>query len=174
MANVLLLAPRILKWEGGFCDDPDDRGGATNKGVTLSTWRQVGYDKDGDGDIDANDVRLLSKEDATRVLKQYYWDRWKADLISNQSVAEILVDWVWCSGKWGIVIPQQILQVQPDGIVGNQTVNAVNSHDQRDLHSKIVEARKKFIENLISRNPSQEKFRKGWMNRINDYQFSET
>lgn len=147
MANVILLAPRILKWEGGYCDDPDDRGGATNKGVTLSTWRQVGYDKDGDGDIDANDIRLLSNEDATRVLKQFYWDRWKTDLISNQSVAEILVDWVWCSGKWGIVIPQQILQVQPDGIVGNKTVNAVNSHNQRDLHVKIVEARKKFIEN---------------------------
>ena len=34
MANVNKLAPWILKWEGGFVNDPDDLGGATNMGVT--------------------------------------------------------------------------------------------------------------------------------------------
>ena len=52
MANVYKLAPWIFKWEGGFVNDPDDLGGATNMGVTISTWKQVGYDKGGDGDID--------------------------------------------------------------------------------------------------------------------------
>ena len=55
MANVNKLAPFILKWEGGFVDHKNDKGGATNMGVTIATWRQVGYDKDGDGDIDVND-----------------------------------------------------------------------------------------------------------------------
>lgn len=40
MASVEKLAPFILKWEGGFVNDPDDLGGATNKGVTLSTYMQ--------------------------------------------------------------------------------------------------------------------------------------
>ena len=52
MANVYKLAPWILKWEGGFVNDPDDLGGATNMGVTIGTWKSCGYDKDGDGDID--------------------------------------------------------------------------------------------------------------------------
>ena len=50
MANVYKLAPWILKWEGGFVNDPADLGGATNMGVTIGTWKSCGYDKDGDGD----------------------------------------------------------------------------------------------------------------------------
>ena len=121
MAKVELLAPKILQWEGGFVNDPSDHGGATNMGVTIATWKQVGYDKDGDGDIDTDDIRLLTRADATIVLKKYYWDRWKADQIFNQSVADILVDWVWCSGKWGVVIPQRLLRVNNDGCVGPET-----------------------------------------------------
>jgi lysozyme family protein len=171
MANVDLLAPKIFKWEGGFVDDPLDHGGATNMGVTLTTWRQVGYDKDGDGDIDVDDIRKLTRADATIVLKKFYWDRWKADLIKNQSIADILVDWVWASGKWGIIIPQRLLNVIADGIVGKQTIAAVNSADQVELHEMLVKARTKFIDDLVSRDPSQERFRHGWMNRIEDYQF---
>ena len=48
MANVNQLAPFILKWEGGFVNDPADLGGATNMGVTIGTWKSCGYDKDGD------------------------------------------------------------------------------------------------------------------------------
>lgn len=55
MADVRKLLPFILKWEGEFVNDPLDKGGATNKGVTIATWRNVGYDKDGDGDIDVDD-----------------------------------------------------------------------------------------------------------------------
>ena len=47
-------------------------------GVTISTWKQVGYDKDGDGDIDVNDLHLLTRDDVVnRVLKPHYWDRWR-------------------------------------------------------------------------------------------------
>src|SRR5512133_3253684 len=125
MARVEIFAPKILAFEGGFVNDPADRGGVTNMGVTLSTWRKVGYDKDCDGDIDADDIRMLSKADAISVLKGNYWNCWKADQITNQSIAEILVDWLWSSGKWGIVIPQRLVKVSEDGIVGPATLYAL-------------------------------------------------
>ena len=36
MANVNKLKPFILKCEGGFVNDPDDLGGATNRGITQN------------------------------------------------------------------------------------------------------------------------------------------
>lgn len=168
MANIDKLAPFILRWEGGFVNDPVDKGGATNMGVTIGTWRSVGYDKDGDGDIDVDDLHLLDKEDVIeRVLRPYYWNRWRADEILNQSVSNILVDWVWASGTHGIKRPQRILGVTPDGIVGPKTIAAVNSMDPMELHFRIKNDRIKFIDEICQRDPSQERFRKGWMNRIN-------
>jgi lysozyme family protein len=171
MAKVELFAPKILDLEKGFVNDPIDKGGATNMGVTLSTWRMVGYDKDGDGDIDIDDIRLLSVVDAVKVLNINYWNRWKADQIANQSVAEILVDWVWSSGKWGIVLPQRLLKVIDDGLVGAGTLFALNNANQRGLHAAILQARKMFIEELVKNHPEQHRFYNGWMNRLNSFKF---
>lgn len=171
MANINLYFPKQQKWEGGFVNHPNDPGGATNRGVTLSTWRALGYDKDGDGDIDAQDIRLLSESDAKKVLKVAYWDRWKADAITNQSVAETLVEWVWGSGKWGIIIPQRILKVVQDGQVGMRTIAAVNSADAETLWNEIKTAKLTYIDLIIKQNPKLEVFKKGWLNRIEDFKY---
>ena len=183
----------IFKWEGGFVNDPTDRGGATNMGVTIGTWKQTGYDKDGDGDIDVDDLKLLTKDDVvSRVLRPHYWNRWKADRINSQSVANILVDWVWGSGVHGIKIPQRILNVVQDGIVGEKTLAALNNYpDQKELFGKIFQARVDFINGIVERSVSdyekkigrkapesellkytQKRFLKGWMNRLNDFKYT--
>lgn len=172
MAKIDFLAPKIARWEGGFVNDKVDKGGATNMGITLGSWKQVGYDKDGDGDIDEQDIKLLTSTDFKAVLKKY-WDRWQADKINNQSVAEILVDWVWGSGKWGIIIPQRLLGVNDDGIVGNGTLTQLNNMNQKELHQIIFNARMNFLDNIVKNNASQEKFIKGWKNRLNDFKFIE-
>ena len=169
MTDINLLAPKIFKWEGGFADDPLNHGGATNMGVTISTWRQVGCDKDGDGDIDVDDIKLLTRADATAVLKKFYWDRWRADEMNNQALADILVDWLWCSGKWGITIPQRLLEVPDDGIVGPITISKVNSSNPWQLKIRIYKVRVAFIRSIISRDPSQKRFENGWLRRLNDF-----
>ncbi|QCW20366.1 peptidoglycan domain protein [Flavobacterium phage FPSV-S1] len=171
MAQIKNLAPKIARWEGGYVNDKTDRGGATNMGVTLGTWRQIGYDKDGDGDIDAIDIKLLNTKDFEAVLRQY-WNRWQADKIVNQSIAEILVDWVWGSGKWGIIIPQRLLGLEEDGVVGAVTLLKINSQDPETIFKLIFEARVKFLKDIVKRDQKQAKFIKGWLNRLSDFKFS--
>lgn len=172
MAGINKLVPIIFKLEGGKVNDPKDKGGATNMGVTISTWKSQGYDKDSDGDIDIQDLWLATKQDVINIL-DIYWDKWQADKIQNQSIANILVDWVWGSGIWGIKIPQRLLGIQPDGIVGRLTISILNSSNQKLLFDKIMISRREFLLNIVKNNPTQERFIKGWLNRLNSFTFKE-
>lgn len=166
--SVEKLAPFVLEHEGGFVNDPLDRGGATNKGVTIAVWKAQGYDKDGDGDIDVADLKLITEADAIMIMKKNYWDRWKADQIKNQAIANTLVDWVWGSGAWGIKIPQRILGVKDDGVVGIKTLEAINKQNPNKFLEKLYLARFNFLDGIVASNPSQKRFIKGWKNRMND------
>lgn len=170
MANVQKLVPFILKWEGGFVNDPDDLGGATNKGVTFATYKQY-IKKKGMPEPTIEDLKGVTDAEWTEILKTMYWDRWQADKIQNQSLANILVDWVWASGNNGIKRPQKILGVTVDGIVGEKTLTALNAQDPRSLFEAIKADRIKFIDEICKARPANEKFRKGWLNRINDFVF---
>lgn len=174
MADAKKLFPFIMKWEGGWSDHPADKGGKTNLGITLSSWKSCGYDKNGDGLIDGEDLKLISYEDVFNFMKKNYWDRWRADEIKNQSIANILVDWVWASGAHGIKIPQRMLNVKADGIVGPVTIKALNNLDRQYLPNFFRALRNErllFVDNIVKRDPGQAVFLKGWKNRILDLQF---
>ena len=100
MAKAELLKPFILRWEGGFVDDPLDRGGATNKGITIGTFRNF-YGKD----ATVEQLKNITDEQWLHIFKSGYWDKWKADDIENQSIANIVVrqstlpDSAACSSK---------------------------------------------------------------------------
>lgn len=192
VSNIEKLSPIISKWEGGYVNDPTDKGGATNMGVTLGTWKLLGYDKNGDGIINSEDIKLLNSKDFSAILKKY-WNKWKANDIQNQSIANILVDWYWCSGKWGIIKPQIMLDLEPDGSVGNLTINKLNSEilkNPEELFNKILQLRKDFVTNIANNSViiyekklgrkatqkeimknTQKRFLTGWLNRLNDFKF---
>lgn len=173
MADVRKLVPFILKWEGGFVNDPHDLGGATNKGVTFATFKAFCKER-GRPEPTIADLKRISDEDWTAILKGSYWDQWKADQIQNQSIANILVDWVWMSGAYGIREPQAILSVKVDGKVGPNTLNAISTYpSQRELFDRIKKARYDFYDRICKKNPANERFRKGWYNRLAGLTFSE-
>lgn len=172
MSKIDILAPFILSWEGGYNKVKGDRGGATNKGVTLATWRKYGYDKNEDQRINEKDVMLITEYDAVyEIMKPVYWDKWMADDIQSQAIANLLVDWYWNSGQYGIKLPQKILGVTIDGIVGSKTLEAINSYpDQHKLFRLLWAERKAYFERLATK-PTQKKFLKGWLNRLDGIQY---
>lgn len=162
MADYRKLKPFILRWEGGYINDQADLGKQTNKGVTLSTYRSVfGKNKT------VSDLKKITDEQWEFIFKKFYWDKWKADNIKDQNVANILVDWLWCSGSYGIKIPQRVLGVSADGIVGSKTIAAINARYGRELFDTIKQERKGFIDRICQTRPQNRKFKNGWLNRIN-------
>lgn len=174
MAKIKSLVSFITAWEGGYVNDPSDSGGPTNRGVTLKTWRQVGYDKNGDGIIDETDLMRVTHEEMIEVvLKPNYWNYWKADLINNQSIANLVVDWMWLSGRRTIFIVQEILGVKQDGIVGEQTLYALNHFPNQELlHNLIKMKRINDINNLCLKAPKNNKFKRGWLERTASLKFA--
>lgn len=189
MAKVESIVPFILKWETGttgigltneqlfekaklkgFANDPDDLGGATMCGVTLATFteycRRKAYPR-------PTIVRLkaITYKEWLEILKTMFWDKWKADQINNESIALILVDWVWGSGKYGITIPQKAIGVTADGIVGPKTIAAVNAKDPKQLFDLIRKERLAYIERICRSRPTNLKYKRGWLNRLNDIKF---
>ena len=173
MADVNKLVPHILKWEGGFVNDPDDLGGATNKGVTFKTYKLY-RNRKGLPIPSVGDLKRLSNDEFTDILKTMYWDACRADSIQSQSVANAIVDWAWNSGTTTAAKEiQRVLGVKADGIIGNITLSAINSQSPLPLFGKIKAARVKYIERICKSRPENQKYYRGWMNRINDLQYEE-
>lgn len=172
MADYRKLVPFIRKWEGGFVNDPLDKGGATNMGVTIATYRQYRKQK-GYTTTTVDDLKRMTPIEWGEIFKRLYWNRWRADEIESQSVANILVDWVWASGVWGVKIPQRILGVTIDGVVGPATLAVLNSKYPRTAFNAIMAARVQFIDDICRKTPTNERFRRGWLNRLNDIKFED-
>lgn len=166
MADYRQLIPTILKYEGGYASNIDGKT-CTMKGITLATFRNhYGKGKT------CNDLRRITDEQWVYVFKNSYWDRWKADSIENQAIANLLVDWVFTSGVYGIRYPQGVLGVTVDGKVGPKTLAAINNHpDKKHLFKLLWERRKKHFEAIARSNPSKKKFLKGWLKRLSAFEY---
>lgn len=167
MADAKKLIPFILKWEGGFANHPNDKGGATNKGITIATFRHFF----GSG-ATVEQLKAMTDEQWETVFRKGFWNPFKGDEIKNQSIANICVDWAWGSGATtAIKQVQRLLGVAADGVVGNITLGAINNVEPEKLFEKIKSARLAFVEAIVKRDASQQVFLKGWRNRINSIQY---
>lgn len=172
MADFNAFFPVLLAEEGGFVDNKNDHGGATNLGITLYEWEKSGWDKDGDHDIDLADLKIITKQDAMKVYKILYWDYIKGDEISSQSVAEIIFDWGVNSGvNKATKSVQSLIGIKADGVFGPQTLKAINQAQPQQLFGLIKASREAYYRRMVYNNPSQGVFLKGWLNRINAFIF---
>ena len=78
MASFDLFLPILLRFEGGFVDDPSDPGGETNKGVTMATFRYCSHELLG---IDPTSENLRAQTDAQAsiIYRSLYWNKMSGD-----------------------------------------------------------------------------------------------
>ena len=170
MAKMELLKPIILKLEGGFSNNPNDAGKATNKGITIGTYTTYRKDR-GLAAPTIDDLKQISDYEWNEIFKRYYWDKWQADKINNQSIANFLVDFCFHSGVTGIKLPQKLLKVKQDGIVGSKTLEALNNTNYSEFFTSIKNARLDFLIEL-SKKKNNHVFKNGWINRVNSFTFT--
>ena len=128
MRTVQEIAAEIVAREGGFVDDPDDPGGATNHGVTIHTMRRLGLDLDGDGDVDTADVRRITPALAQEIFIKHYFQRPGIDRLPEALQASVF-DMYVNAGSHAVKILQRMLtrmriECAVDGVIGPQTAAA--------------------------------------------------
>jgi len=175
----------ILRHEGGYVNHPNDPGGATNYGVSLRFLRGLDGlegDFDGDGDVDANDILKMTKEDAIAIYKKHWWDKFGYERLDDQRLATKVFD---MAVNMGAPRAHKLLQqalgrrgfpVTVDGMLGPKTVEACNSFlspacfygTAKMLYTTVQDVLADFYTSLVKNNPKFKPFLKGWLNRAYD------
>jgi len=161
----------ILHHEGGYVNNPADPGGATRYGVSLRFLRSEGIDIDGDGDIDADDVKGLSLPKAVQIYQERFWLRYGYDKIDSALVAIKLFDMCVNMGpRQAHKILQSALvalgfPVKIDGVLGPKTLAAVRACAAWDLVLELTQQHAEFYDFLVGSHPQYGQFHEGWLRR---------
>lgn len=131
MQSVRDIATAIVAREGGFVNDRDDPGGATNHGVTLATLRRLGMDLTRDGQITLRDVQALKADQAIDIFIEHYFRRPRiAEL--PQALQASVFDMYVNAGANAVRILQRLIrdmriEVGADGVIGPKTIAAAHA-----------------------------------------------
>jgi lysozyme family protein len=183
MPNVREIAEEIVAREGGYVNDPDDPGGATNHGVTIGTLRRLGIDVNRDSRIDVADVKALSRKQAVEIYLKHYFEGPGIAALPEALQASVFDMYVNAGGN-AVKILQRLLSdmgypCEPDGEIGPQTIRAAQmaweaapSH----LADAYGIARRNYYYALADKRPSSRKFARrkdggkgGWIVRAEEF-----
>ena len=181
MDAVEMIARDIVRREGGYVNDPDDPGGATNFGVTIGTLRALRRESGQGADLD--DLRALTAEEAAAIYVRHYYEKPRLDLLPEPlrpSVFDMQVN----AGANAVKILQRLitafgLALRDDGVVGPGTVRAaakVMAMAPRHLADAYGIERRNYYYRLGDLRPASRKFARaknggkgGWITRAEEF-----
>jgi lysozyme family protein len=153
----------VLKSEGGFQTDINDRGniladgraGSTNLGVTQAVWESfVGHP------VTWNDMRALTSAKISPLYKRKYWDAVHGDDLPA-GVDYMMFDFAVNAGPGRAVkILQEAIGVTQDGALGPLSLSAIHALPVKQLIERFTDTKEKYYKSLA--NP---KYEHGWINR---------
>ncbi len=174
MPDIDKMIDDILRREGGFVDHPDDRGGPTKYGITIGTLsRYIGRA------ALRSEVENLSEDVARDIYERNYYIGPRIDRLP-ESIQPFIFDCAVNHGpRQAIRFVQSVCnqagytpQLSVDGAMGPNTLKGAEWADKEmgDIFLKaLVEERRNFYYAIVEARPSQEKFLKGWLNRVNEF-----
>jgi len=147
----------VLNHEGGFVNNPKDPGGMTNLGVTKRVWEEfVGRE------VDEREMRALTPDAVKPLYKKNYWDKIKGDQLPS-GVDYAAYDLAVNSGVGRAAkYLQQIAGVPADGLIGPQSIEAINACPAEEVVDALCDMRLDFLKRL----PTWNTFGKGWERRV--------
>lgn len=151
----------VIGHEGGFTLNRADAGNWTGGKVGIGKLLGTKYG------IAANtypneDIKNLSLDRAKQLYKRDFWDKAKCDQLPYGLRFHVFDVSVNSGVSRGIKTLQQALDINVDGLIGNQTINAAESQDQAGVLIKFYSFRIAFYTSLSTFST----FGKGWMNRV--------
>lgn len=145
----------VLEHEGGYVDNPDDRGGRTKFGISARAYPDV-------------DIRNLTVSDAMDIYAEDYWRPIKGDKLP-MGVDVVVLDYAVHSGvRHAVQALQRAVGARPDGVIGPGTLSLVAHRRPRELALELARFRLNLLVRLVKQNPSQLVFLEGWMSRLFD------
>ena len=153
MAKFENVIDKVLVNEGGYVNDPKDRGGETKFGISKRAYPNV-------------DIKNLTIDEAKAIYKKDYWDKIKGDEIKDELVAYEIFDTAVNMGvRTSSKLVQMVVGSHPDGIIGPKTLEKINNMDVKLLVSKFRLSKIARYVYLVKKRPANRKFLLGWINR---------
>lgn len=183
MQSVKDIATAIVQREGGYVNDPDDPGGATNFGVTIHTMRRLGLDLNRDGQVDIRDVKALSRNQAIDVFITHYFEKPRIAELPKPLHATVFDMYVNAGGN-AIKILQRLLsdmgqKVAVDGALGPMSIGAVHLAFEiapEHMVDAYAIARRNYYFRLADKRAASRKYARtraggkgGWIKRAEEF-----
>jgi lysozyme family protein len=152
----------VLGVEGGWSDVPQDRGGKTNFGVTHATYDSWRKSKG----LPRRSVKLITLDEVRSIYHERYWQAAKCDALPwPASLCHFDAAVNHGVGNAAKLL-QQAVGAQKDGVIGPQTMGAIQRTPLPRLLSRLWVDRLDYYSRIVAARPDQKIFAKGWDNRI--------